>query len=149
MFTTSIPVLALLILLTPIEIVLAATTPVCSTYYGTTSKDFTRTFFTFVTRTSTVTASVIYATTTVSSGITTIPTPAGFTPVLAETTSISLQIQAVNAAAQKPTTTTYVELVSCTSTVTSTITQIATGKQHAQTTVTSYSATATVPPTTI
>ena len=150
MLTTSIPLLALLILLTPIQLVLAATTPICSTSYGTTSKDFTRTFFTFVTRTTTVTASVIYATTTVSSGITTIPTPAGFTPVLAETTSVSLQVQAVNAAAaaQKPTTTSYVELVSCTSTVTSTITQIASGKQRAQTTVTSYAATATVPATT-
>ena len=139
-----------LILFASIGNTLVGAQPVCTTYYGPNSTSIIGTTTKVYITTTTVTESFVYTTTTVSSGITTIPTPKGFTPILSETTSISLQAFAVNgaAAATPPQTpTSYPTSVTCTSHSTSTIILTATAGHSAQATTTSVS-TVIVPATT-
>ncbi len=141
----SFPMLALLLF--ALINILAAGSPVCTTYYGSTSKSIIGTTTKVYVTTTTVTESIVSTTTTVSSGTLTIPTPKGFTPILSETTSISLQAFAANGAAavtasQSPTS--YPTSVTCTSHSTSTIIITATAGQSVGNTVTSTS-TVTVP----
>ncbi|CAF9941610.1 hypothetical protein IMSHALPRED_002812 [Imshaugia aleurites] len=90
------------------------------------------------THTTTLTESIIYVTETVTSGTTTIPTPNGFTPILSETTSVSLEVDAVGGAVinAQHATTSYPASVICSTTTSITITKTAT-TGHAATTITS------------
>ena len=126
-----------LILLAPIS-VLATTTPTCTTQYGSTSKSPIPTSTRTSTHTTTLTESIIYVTETVTSGTTTIPTPSGFTPILSETTSVTLQVEVANGvvinAQQAPTS--FPASVICSTTTSLTITKTAT-TGRAATTITS------------
>lgn len=128
--------------------VLAATTPTCTTQYGSTSKSSVSTSSKTSTLTTTLTESIVYVTQTVTSGVTTIPTPNGFTPILSETTSVSLRPQVAGAiivnAQGSPSS--YPASVICSTTTSLTITKTVT-KGHVATTVTSTTTT-TVPAST-
>ncbi|KAM0799067.1 hypothetical protein BDR22DRAFT_911587 [Usnea florida] len=129
------------LLLAPVPI-FAAIASTCTTRYGSISKSPIPTSTTTSTHITTVTQRIVYVTVTASSGTTTISTPKGFTPILSETTSITLQVQAANAAennAQQPASS-YPASVICSTTTSVTVTKTAT-TGRAATTITSTTTT--------